>query len=172
MVILTSLIVRELVRLYLHTSSYGRDPGEMRSLSARVTPLGPPKGPRHRPTVPVGSQGLALSYERGTCTPVSRVLLHMHGIKRSAQKVHNSFTSIFSLNILFLITNIPSNRTLQPHPLRFSACLLQKHGEGQAASRQFVSVSSCDQGTLMDPPFWVVAVSWVGKRWCRSQMFS
>jgi len=39
------------------------------------TPLGPPQDPRHRPTV--GSQGGALSYERG-----ARIKQHMQRISR------------------------------------------------------------------------------------------
>ena len=44
------------------------------------------------------------------------------------------------------------DRTLEPHLLHFSPCLLQEHGEGDAVSTQSVSVPSRDQGTAAEHP--------------------
>ena len=57
-----------------------------------------------------------------------------------------------SLNNLLIITEPAIKRTLQPHRLHCSPCLLQEHGEGDAVSRQSVSVPSRDQGTAAEHP--------------------
>ena len=67
----------------------------------------------------------------------------------------NLFTQqplIYSLSLLLLITEHAINRTLQPHLLHFSPCLLQEHGEGDAVSRESVPVTSRDQGTAAEHP--------------------